>query len=659
MGILKAGELQSCRSVPQPARAFGFGSRVRIPAFRSKHADSAIGPGVDDGTVSVAVIDGPYDAAALSKILAQPPANLGRASCSVEPNSACDHGTFIMGLLGAREDLAKPGLCPGCKLLHVPLFIDERGPSASVGALSNAIAVAVLSGAKLINLSLAIMGENSRSRELAAALDLAEASGAVILAAAGNQSRLAMGQLISHPVTIPVVAVDAAQRILPDCNFGPAISRRGVAALGHQVLGYAPGGKPAVMSGTSVATAVATGIIAELWSAHPEASGQHIRAAITRLGPRDGSRPPILDRTDLSAALNQIGDIAFAASSSVQSTKSIYARLQGDTVMTDANVLATSANRTAGLSGSSANVVTPAHGAGGCACGAPNGVCTCENTGSSSARFIYVLGTVDIRFPNQSISEEMQSVAHTLGIHQGNDEPLRSWYHKVLSHKTGEVLTARHLARLLCWIVKVEGQIAYYLSLRDLHDLDDLINCLGRPEFSEDGKHHNDLDLVVGSSSLVAVEKAPGVIAPVLSVDQLCFFEEKELLDELFKPTPKQKGSSGASSNPSRPDRIRFFRRLVQSADNFGDTDEWRALNYLAVRYKPIYLKYAEMKAANYDLESVKVLNSRLWRDKQIVDPVFAFRNKQTGVVEKWFVRLNVSYLYPMIVTELSEYFDR
>ena len=63
-----------------------------------------------------------------------------------------------------------------------------------------------------------------------------------------------MGQLLSHPVTIPVVAVDAAHQLLPDCNFGPLISRRGVAALGHQVLGYSPGGGTAVMSGTSVAT---------------------------------------------------------------------------------------------------------------------------------------------------------------------------------------------------------------------------------------------------------------------------------------------------------------------------------------------------------------------------------------------------------------------
>ena len=108
---------------------------------------------------------------------------------------------------------------------------------------------------------------------LRAALDFAEASGALVLVAAGNQGRLAMGQLLSHPAVIPVVAADASQRLLPESNFGPAISRLGVAALGR-MPGYAPGGGTTVMSGTSVATAVATGILARNLVG---ASGQSMR----------------------------------------------------------------------------------------------------------------------------------------------------------------------------------------------------------------------------------------------------------------------------------------------------------------------------------------------------------------------------------------------
>src|SRR4051812_29883852 len=98
--------------------------------------------GIDHGNYAfaVAVIDGPYDTAALSKVLANIPVSLTHGSCDVSPNSACEHGTFIMGLLGAQQDALIPGLCPECRLIHIPLFIDANSPSASVDALATAIA---------------------------------------------------------------------------------------------------------------------------------------------------------------------------------------------------------------------------------------------------------------------------------------------------------------------------------------------------------------------------------------------------------------------------------------------------------------------------------------------------------------------------------------
>ncbi len=611
--------------------------------------------------VPVAVIDGPYDAAALSRVLAQAPVNLGNGSCSVEPNNACNHGTFVMGLLGARRDALIPGLCPDCKLLHVPLFVDEGAPWASVAALANAIIVAVAAGARLINLSLAILGDDAQNHpELALALDRAEANGAVVVVAAGNQARPAIGQLLSHPVTVPVVAVDVAGRLLPDCNFGPLILRRGIAAFGHEVLGYAPGGGTTLMSGTSVATAVATGILALLWAERPEAEGAEIRAAVARLAPRNGPVPPMLDRDIFLAVLDRRDAAAVAGAALTEHGKANYASLQGETTMNVGNGLPRSLNRGAGPATLSGQAVTPAQGLGGCACGAPGGVCTCAEGGSPS-RFIYVLGTVDIRFPDQSISAELQTVAETMNIVQEADEDLRTWCYRVL-----RLPEARYVARQVGWILTVERQPAYYLALRDLEDLDDLVSCLGEPK-------DDDLCLFVGSSSLIPVETCPGVTAPVLAVDQLCAFKQGalaawcELSSEtpptLRKRAPGQKKSGSDEQNPQDPiepdpERLKLFKMLVQSADNFGDTDAWRALNFLAVRYKHIYEKYAE-KTHDYDLISVKVMTSRLEREKRIVDPVFAFQHKQTGVVKKFFVRVDVSHLFPMIANEIAEYFDR
>jgi hypothetical protein len=106
-------------------------------------------------------------------------------------------------------------------------------------------------------------------------------------------------------------------------------------------------------------------------------------------------------------------------------------------------------------------------------------------------------------------------------------------------------------------------------------------------------------------------------------------------------------------------DAERLFQILVQSADNFGDTDQWRALNFLAVRYKPLYERYAEMVENGYVLDSVKVSNSRLWRERQVVDPVVTFIDTKNNVSMKYFVRVDVSYLFPLIANHRTEYFDR
>ena len=584
----------------------------------------------------------------------QAPVSLGNGSCAVDPSSACNHGTFVMGLLGARRDALIPGLCPECRLLHVPLFIDENSPSASVVELANAIRVAVAAGARLINLSLAILDDNSQNDpDLAATLDYAEANSAVVLVAAGNQGRLAMGQLLSHPVTVPVVAVDGTGLLLPDCNFGPSISRRGIAAYGYEVRGYAPGGGTAVMSGTSVATAVATGTLALLWSERPNVEGAQIRAAVARLAPRNGPIPPMLDRDTFFAALDRTDAATIAAALPAEHGKTNYASLQGETTMNVGNGLPRSLNRGTGPATLSGQAVTPAQGLGGCACGAPGGVCICADGGSPS-RFIYVLGSVDIRFPDQSISEELQTVARTLNIVQYPDEDLRTWCHRVLT-----LPEARYVARQVCWILTVERQPAYYLALRCPEDLNDLAKCLGEPQ-------DDDLCLFVGSSSLIPVETYPGVTAPVLAVDQLCAFKRDELITWFKTPsktppkTSARRRASGANkSGPTEPDLNDFFNKLVQSADNFGDTDEWRALNYLAVRYQPLYHLYAQMLHDDYILDSIKVMKSRLWGEKRILDPVFAFQHRETGAVQKYFVRVDVTYLFPMIANAIAEYFDR
>ena len=610
----------------------------------------AMNSGVDDGshagTVAVAVIDGPYDAAALSRVLAHAPVSLARGVCDVSPNSACDHGTFIMGLLGARQDALIPGLCPDCRLIHIPLFTDVSSPSASVDELAAAITKAVTAGARLINLSLAILGDDSENHpRLAAALDLAEKSGALVLVAAGNQGRLAMGQLLSHPVTIPVVGVDASQRLLPESNFGPAILRRGVAALGR-MPGHAPGGGTTVMSGTSVATAVATATLAQVWSVHPEVDGAELRAVVAGLGPRNGLKPPLLSRDLVLAALDQTAAARATAAQSVGSEITSHVRLQGGTTMANGNGQPGPIHG-AGPIARPAQMLAPAGGGGECACGAPGGVCTCNGGQAGISGFVYAIGTIEAEYPNVAIEREMQILAHAMGIEVEPDRDLptkptedRNWQHAVLSEDRKQ---SRYIARQLRWRLTIEDFPIFVLNPRDPADLDELIDALERPKYPKPerraGKrgaatksspietpfgHPEDLDVVVG----VMGPPTPDGIAV--------------LVDQIFT----------ISADQLAPGESTY---LSQLSDNHGLTDEDRAYNFLTARYTP-QLNQGD----GFELAGVSTAASRLGAGiGRIVRAIYTFRNSTTAAEKKFFVRVDVTHEFPIIVNPWQPYLER
>jgi hypothetical protein len=581
--------------------------------------------------VPVAVIDGPYDAGALSGTLARAPISLGNGGCRVNANIACNHGTFIMGLLGARRDAFPPGLCPDCKLLHVPLFADEESPSASIDELANAISIAVIAGAKLINLSLAIIGDDKQSHhELALALDRAEASGAVVVVAAGNQGRLAMGQLLSHPVTVPVVAVDVERRMLPDANFGPSISRRGVAALGHQVIGYAPGGGRTMMSGTSIATAIATGTLAQLWSTRPTATAAYIRAAIGRLGPRDHKVPPVLDGSAMARVLDAVTGSPDGAVTQPK-LRIGAARHPNKTGERDMQAIETTTVRAAAGSGEATAI--PAGAA--CDCGSSGGECSCGGAGPP----VYVIGTIDVHFPDPALENEIEMLVRDLGLPTGQIDD-QTWLADVLSRDE-----ARHITRELYWILSVERQDRYVLKPRDPRDWSFLIEGLrNRP-------------LLIGSfvadSHVVVGAKGPEVqigdtLLHVLVVDRISV----TTLTAAPAPTPGPR----ARRTPPAPPPIASpsLRRLLRYADNYGDNDAVRAINYLIARHEPLYDLVSEREAAGYILRHIDVASSRLIGKRRIVDPIISFFNATTGVEDKYFVRVDVTHKYPMNITDIE-----
>ena len=255
--------------------------------------------------VNVAVIDGPV-------FMQHPDLNHERL-CEVtggdgsigapQNGAACTHGTFVTGILAAKRSSAAPAICPDCTILIRPIFADasvgvEGMPSATQQQLATAIVECIDRGARIINLSLAVVGRSSHGEELLKdALQQTVKQGVIVVAAAGNQGTLGSSILTGHPWVISVVACDPRGYPTRESNLGRSIGQRGLSAPGDGIASLAAEGGSLTLGGTSVAVPFVTGAIALLLSEFPSASASDVRLAVSQASAarRASVVPPLLD----------------------------------------------------------------------------------------------------------------------------------------------------------------------------------------------------------------------------------------------------------------------------------------------------------------------------------------------------------------------------
>jgi hypothetical protein len=270
----------------------------------------------------------------------------------------------------------------------------------------------------------------------------------------------------------------------------------------------------------------------------------------------------------------------------------------------------------------------------------PGGCPTCASAGEGVARsYVYAIGRIEPRFPTLALEKEFAQVtARTETRGKNNSETLQA----VLSAREN-----RYLARQMCWVLSVQGLESYLLTPRDPVDLEVLLESLRtvpRP---------TDLDVVIGVRGPIASpELCNGLMVPIVAFDQIYSFDRDALIGAIPRPDATDKKKFGAAAEE-------LFDRIMQLTDNAGSTDEHRALNYLAVRYPAIYARTADQFAADASLSAVEVRPSALSNARRILDVTFAFTNRNTDVVEKLFVRVDVTEEFPFLVTKLSPYYDR
>jgi hypothetical protein len=267
--------------------------------------------------------------------------------------------------------------------------------------------------------------------------------------------------------------------------------------------------------------------------------------------------------------------------------------------------------------------------------------------------FVFALGQVAPRFPSLAVEKEFMQVAG-----RGDNDGLtdREVLQRVLADRAN-----RYLVRQLCWVFLIEGVDTYIFGPRDPADLDLLVESVRA------GPDRGDVDVVIGERGpLAPPEACGGLTVPLVGFDQLYSFSRDDLIAAIPRPdggTPSRRGRRGGEEE-GEDERFRaaareLFDRIMQLADNAGALDEHRALNYLAVRYPGIYATTADAFRRNASLSEVEVRPSRLSGSRKILDVVFSYRNRETDVTEKYFVRVDVTEKFPFLHTRMAPFYER
>jgi len=263
----------------------------------------------------------------------------------------------------------------------------------------------------------------------------------------------------------------------------------------------------------------------------------------------------------------------------------------------------------------------------------------CGDAGAAALSFVYVIGRIEARFPRQAAEKEFTQVTARSDAKGKTD---REAFHAVLRQREN-----RYLVRELCWVLTVQGLETYLLQPRDPTDFDLLVEAI-RPRPSP-----MDLDVVIGlRGPLAPPEMCNGLMVPVVAFDQIYSFDRQALIGAIPAPQGMERDALAQAAEE-------VFDRIMQMTDNAGATDDHRALNYLAMRYPAIYTTAAEQFARNASLTAIEVRPSTLGGTRRIADCIYAFTNRTTDVVEKYFARVDVTEEFPFLVSKMSHYYDR
>jgi len=213
------------------------------------------------------------------------------------------HGTSIAGTLVSKNP--QIGIAPEAKLLSVGAFSSKPGhPKALTGKSSDivaAISYCIKKNVDILNLSFT----GGKDKLVESIVRDAVKRGITVVAAGGNRGRI--GSSVYPAViegVVGVTAVDRNQRRFAKADRGRFID---IAAPGVGILTLAPQGKLQISTGTSMAAAHLSGVLALMKSYKKQYSSEQLNETAIDLGSKGWDQEFGSGLVNASAALRLLG----------------------------------------------------------------------------------------------------------------------------------------------------------------------------------------------------------------------------------------------------------------------------------------------------------------------------------------------------------------
>ncbi|MBT9316584.1 cyanobactin maturation protease PatG family protein [Leptothoe spongobia] len=269
------------------------------------------------------------------------------------------------------------------------------------------------------------------------------------------------------------------------------------------------------------------------------------------------------------------------------------------------------------------------------------------------SQYVYAVGTVVPRFPNMSLEKEYKQAVVQDADTEGQSTRMWEIQYSVLNKPEN-----RYIARDLCWVFSIQNVDTYILEPKTNDELQQLINMLphSTSQGSSEPSNEEQVDVVIGDLGPIAPpEKCNGLQLPIVILNNTYSFTVQEFLSNLRQAIDSQR---------SEDDLLRYvFKLLMQLADNVGNLDEHRAVNYVALRYHEVYKQTIEQYQQDppHVLDGVNVQMSRLNASgtRRIVEVIFTYRNDQTDVKTRFYASVDVGGMFPFLVDALQPYYER